>query len=137
MDLNLSTNGYYQVIDASNLGYSANKSAFFMDTKLGANFHITKSTLLQVYGYHRSARLSAQGQRNPVLYANMGLRQDVLKNNASFILTVSDVFNSLKSESITDTPILYQKSVRHRVSQIINLGFTYRFGNSAKKQAED
>ena len=85
MTLNLSTNGYYHVIDASNLGYSANKSAFAFDTKLGANFNITPTTLFQLYGYHRSARLTAQGRYNPVFYANMGLRQDLFKSKASLI----------------------------------------------------
>jgi len=137
MTLNLSTNAYYQKIDASNIGYSASKSAYTLDTKLGANVNITKSTMLQVYGYHRTARITAQGHSNPFYYVNMGLRQDLFKNKASLIFTVSDMFNTLKSEFITDTPNLYRKSVSVRDTQIIYFGFTYRFGKSDKKQATE
>jgi len=137
MTLNLSTNGYYHLIDASNLGYSANKSAFAWDSKLGANINITSSTLLQIYGYFRSKRLTAQGWYDPSYYANLGLRQDLFKNKASLIFTVSDVFNSLKSSGTIDTPYLYQKSIQKRVSQIVYLGFTYRFGKTSKNKAED
>jgi outer membrane receptor protein involved in Fe transport len=137
LTINLSANGYYNVIDASNLGYSANKSAFAWDSKLGANINITGSTLLQIYGYFRSKRLTAQGWYDPSYYANLGLRQDLFKNKASLIFTVSDVFNSLKSSGVIDTPSLYQKSSQKRVSQIVYLGFTYHFGKSTKKQAGD
>ena len=137
LSINLSSNGYYHIIDASNLGYSANKSAFSVDTKLGANVNISRTTLLQMYAYHRSARLTAQGHRNPVFYSNLGIRQDILKEKASLILTVSDVFNTLKSESLIDTPQLYKKSVRSRVTQIIYLGFVYRFGNASKQEKEN
>ncbi len=137
ISLNLSTNGYYHVIDASNLGYSDRKSTFSLNSKLGANINITHSTLMQVYAYHRTSVLSAQGRTNPVFYVNMGLRQDLFKNKASVLLTVSDVFNTLKSNSIIDTPRLYEKRIRGRVSQIVYFGFTYRFGKSEKKKQED
>ena len=137
LNINLSTNGFYQIIDASNIGYSENKSAFSVNTKLGADFNITPTTLLQVYAYHQSARLTPQGQYNPVFYTNLGVRQNLFKDKASIILTVSDVFKTLKSESIVDTPELYKKSIRTRDTQIIYLGFVYRFGRNQKKQSED
>jgi hypothetical protein len=137
MTLNLSSNAFYRKIDASDLGFSANKSAYSVDTKLGANFNLGKTTLLQLYAYHRSSRITTQGEINPVFYANIGMRQDLFKNKASLILTISDVFNTLKSESIIDTPQLYQRRNSTRLSQIIYLGFNYRFGNSGKKQAAD
>jgi outer membrane receptor protein involved in Fe transport len=137
LNLNISTNGYYSMIDASNLGYSDKKSTFSWDTKLGADIHISNSLLLQLNAYYRSARISAQGNSNPTFYVNTGLRQELLQHRTSVVLTVSDVFNTLNRVTIIDTPELYQKSSRKRNSQIIYLGFTYRFGKSAKKQTEE
>ena len=137
MTLNWSTNAYYNVINASNLGYSANKSAFAWNSKIGANINITNSTMLQLYGYFRSKRLTAQGSYDASYYTNMGLRQNLFKNKASLVFTVSDVFNTLKSSGLIDTPILYQKWTRKRISQIVYLGFTYRFGKSEKNKTED
>jgi len=137
LNLNMNANGYYYIIDASNLGYSDKKSAFSWDTKLGINIHFSNSSLLQLNSYYRSVRISAQGKSNPAFFVNLGLRQEVLKNRASVILTISDVFNTLSRVNIIDTPELYQKESRKRNSQIIYIGFTYRFGKFVKKQTEE
>jgi outer membrane receptor protein involved in Fe transport len=137
LNIDLSTTGYYSKLDASNLGYTDKKSMFSWDSKLGANIHFSGSTLFQLNTYYRSARITSQGKINPSFYINIGLRQEVLQHRASFILTVSDLFNTLKRINIIDTPELYQKSFRKRNSQIIYVGFTYRFGKSSKKQTEE
>jgi hypothetical protein len=54
----------------------------------------------------------------------------------SFILTVSDVFNSLRNRTIIDTQELYEKIIRWRSSRIIYAGLTYTFGNQKKKELE-
>lgn len=137
VSLNFSANGYYTKIDASNIGYSDSKSAFSWDSKLGANFNVTKSTFFQVNSFYKSSRINAQGENAASFHTNLGLRQELWKNKASLIVTVSDVFNSLKKEYYIDTPELWQKSTRKRDSQIVYVGFTYRFGSSLKKQKED
>ncbi|MBU0711112.1 TonB-dependent receptor [bacterium] len=58
LNLNWSADAFYQVIDATNLGYSENKSTISWNTKLAANLHLTKSNLIQLNAYHRSARLT-------------------------------------------------------------------------------
>ncbi len=137
--LRLSITGdlFYDQIDASNLGYSENKSAISGDLKLGANLNLTKSTVLQLNANYRSEELSPQGRELPMYYLNLGLRQDLLKNKASLLLAVSDIFNTMRWQSEIDTPVLYEKATRKRQSQIIYLGFTYRFGKASKKGPED
>ena len=136
-NLNFSANGYYSKLDASNIGYSNNRKAFSYDTKLGANINLTKSTLFQFNRYYRSKRSNAQGTTEPVFYANIGVRQDIWKNKASLIVTISDVFNTLNKEYYIDTPELWQKSTRKKDSQIMYLGFTYRFGTTIKKEKQE
>ena len=136
-NLNFSANGYYSKLNASNIGYSSNKSAFSWDSKLGANINLTKSTLFQVNSFYRSKRINAQGTTEPVFYANMGVRQDIWKNKASLIVTISDVFNTLNKEYYIDTPELWQKSTRKKDSQIVHFGFTYRFGTSTKREKQE
>jgi len=70
----------------------------------------------------------------PSFLLNLGMRQDLFNQKASLTLTVSDVFKSLKWKRQIDTPILYEETTSKRNSQIIYLGFTYRFGKSAKKE---
>lgn len=134
--LNFSANAFYYVINASNLGYSANKSTLSWNAKLAANLHVTDSNLIQVNAYYRSARLTPQGDTLPLFLLNLGMRQELFHKKASLTLTVSDVFNSLKWTRRIDTPILYEKATSKRNSQIIYLGFTWRFGNSTKEKDE-
>ncbi|MDB5232686.1 MAG: hypothetical protein JWN76_3491, partial [Chitinophagaceae bacterium] len=60
MSANLSTNIFYNKIDASNLGYSTAKSIISMSTNLSTNFNFTKTTMGQVSVNYRSARLTPQ-----------------------------------------------------------------------------
>lgn len=67
---------------------------------------------------------------------NTGFKQEILKHKAALILTVSDVFNSLRNIAVIDTPELYEKIIRRRSARIIYFGFTYSFGNQKKKELE-
>jgi len=137
LNLNLNSNLFYHTIDASNLGYEEDKSIISADTKLAAFLNIFSSTKFQLNTSYRSTMLTAQGWSLPVYFLNAGLKQDLFKKKASLTLTVSDVFNTMKWHYIIDTPLLYQKVTRKRKSQIVYLGFSYRFGISPKKASEE
>ncbi len=137
LTMNLSGNLFYNEIDASNLGYSKKKSSFAGNLKLGASINITKSTALQLNANYRSSELTPQGKNLSGYSLNLGLRQNLFKDRVSLLLTVSDVFNSMRWQSEIDTPVLYQKTSSKRKSQIVYLGFSYRFGKVMKKNAED
>ena len=134
--LNFSANAFYYMIDASNLGYSSKKSTLSWNAKLASNFHLWKSNLVQLNAYYRSARLTPQGETRPLTLFNLGIRQRLFHNKAALTLTVSDVFNSLKWTRTIDTPVLYEKTVSKRNSQIIYLGFSYRFGTNGEHKKE-
>ena len=68
---------------------------------------------------------------------NTGLKQELFKSKASLILTVSDIFNTLRSKYILDTPEIYRNEIRKRSARMIYFGFMYSFGNSAKKQKDN
>ena len=136
LNYDLSANAFYQQIDASDLGFSKNKSAFTFDAKFGSNIKITKSTTGQLNAYYRSSRITPQGEFIPIFLLNAGLRQDIFKRQAALVLTVSDLFNTLDYESIVDAPTLNQRTYYGRNSQIIYLGFIYHFGRSIQKKKE-
>lgn len=132
--VNLGSNTFYQTIDASSLGYSNNKSDISWSANLSAGLNLTKSTLLQITSNYRAERLTPQGKQLPVFVMNTGLKQEVFKRKGAFILTVSDLFNSMKGKSIIDTPELYEKMVRSRSARMIYAGFTYNFGHQKKEK---
>lgn len=137
VDLNLSTNTFYNTIDASSLGYSSNKSVVSWMANLNASIKVTKSSMVQLNSKYVSEMLTPQGKILPNFVTNLGFRQELFKKKAAVILTFSDVFNSLKNVSVVDTPELYRKVIRKRSAQVVFVGFTYNFGKQGKKQKDN
>jgi outer membrane receptor protein involved in Fe transport len=134
--VNLSTNAFYNTIDASNLGYSNNKSIISWSANLSAGINLSKSSVLQMTSNYIAESLKPQGKQLPSFFVNTGFKQELFKRKLALIVTVSDVFNTLKNRTIIDTPQLYEKIVRRRSARIIYAGFTYTFGNHKKKEFE-
>lgn len=132
----LSSNVFYNIINAANLGYLKNRSILSMSTNLNTTFTITKTTMLQVSANYRSARFTPQGKTYATLVTNTGLRQDLLNTKLSITLTASDVFNALRQKTEITLPYLHQVSVNKRDGRIIYVGISYRFG-AAKKSKEE
>lgn len=130
LQFNFSINAFYNEIDASNVGLSNNRSNITWNSKLALNANFTSSSYAQINASYRSARINSQGKSRPLFLLNAGLRQDIWQNKASLTLTVSDVFNTLKFRRLIDTPYLYRNTTYKRNSQIVYLGFTYRFGKA-------
>ena len=137
LTLNFSSNTFFNTIDASNLGFSSTKSDVSWMAKLGGTLHLGKATRLQFNTNYTSARLTPQGSRRPSFFANAGLRQDLGGKKAAVVLTVSDLFNSLKESMVLDTPVLRETIVRRRSARIVYLGFIYNFGKATKKSKDD
>jgi len=136
LNINFSASGYYNEIDASNLGFSKNKAALSWNAKLNASLSITKTTILQINGQYRSSVLTPQGMRYPTWGVNAGFRQDFFKKKLSLIITVSDLFNSSSSKSTINTPVLVQESLRRRDGPVIYGGLVFNFSSNSKKEKE-
>jgi len=134
--VNLSSNTFYNVIDASELGYSGSKADVSFTVNGSVGFNLTKRTIWQITSIYTGEQLTPQGKRLPSFVLNTGLKQDILKKKAAIVLTVSDAFNSLRMKSQIDTPELQRYEDRKRSARIVYFGFTYSFGNSGKKQKE-
>ena len=137
LTLNFSSNTFFNTIDASNLGFSSTKSDISWLAKLGGTLHLGKATLLQFNTNYTSTRLTPQGSRRPSFVANAGLRHEFGPKKAAVVLTVSDLFNSLKESLVLDTPVLRETIIRRRSARIIYLGYVYNFGQATKKSKDD
>lgn len=133
---NLSNNIFYNLINFGTINLPKQKSIFAMSTNLNFSFNITKTTMVQSTCIFRSARQTIQGYFYPTFVSNLGLRQDLWQGKMSAIITVSDVFGSLRQRSYLQTPFLYQTALNYRDSQVFYVGFNYRFGKIIKKAEE-
>ena len=134
---NLSANIYYNEIDASNLGFSGSKSTVTWSSAFTFNLHATSTTMVQLNSNYNAARLTPQGENASSYVVNIGLRQELFENSLSLVLTVADIFKSLKRETtinaIDFTGWLNQK----RDSRVIYFGLTYTFGKPPKKVKDE
>jgi hypothetical protein len=135
--INVSSNTFYNKIDASALGYSANKANVSLMANANLGLNLTKSTVWQFTSTYTGEQLTPQGKRLPSFVLNSGFKQEVFKKKAAFILTFSDVLNSLRNKSVIDTPELQRYENRKRSARIIYLGFSYSFDKSGKKQKDN
>jgi outer membrane receptor protein involved in Fe transport len=136
LNLNFSASGFYDEIDASNIGYSSHKAAFSWNAKLNASVSITNTTVLQANGQYRSSLLTPQGTRYPTWNVNAGVRQDFLKKKLSVLVTISDIFNSNASKSTINTAVLEQQSVRRRDGPVFYCGAVFKFSSNNKSKKE-
>jgi outer membrane receptor protein involved in Fe transport len=134
---NANVNTFYNQIDASNLGYSNNKSTITWSSGLTCNIHFTSTSMAQINSNYRSKRLTPQGENASSYVANLGFRQELMDGKLSLNATIADLFNTLKRESRIDTQYLNRTVINTRDSRIFYLGFTYHFGVPPKKSKED
>ncbi len=134
---NLSSNFFYNQIDAAELGFINKKTILSMSTNFNSTFTITKTTLLQLSSNYRSARLTPQGKSYGSFVLNAGLRQDLFKKKMSATLTVSDLFKTQRQRTELNIPGLQQLSTGKRDARIIFLGISYRFGQTPKKPTDE
>ena len=133
---NLSSNIFYDQIDASNLGYSNKKSNITWSAKVSATATITPTTMMQVSASYRAPQLTPQGSMLARYGVNIGARHDIMKKKGSIIATISDPFNTMTESSTMETQFLTKKTVRKRDARVFYLGFVFHFGASKKVKEE-
>ena len=134
---NLSANIFYNQINASNLGYAQSKSIVSFSANANTTFMVTKTSMIQLSGNYRSARLTPQGKVYPRFVANIGMRQDMLKKKLALTLTISDLFATGKEKKDFNSSYLDQKSIGKRDVQIFYIGVSYRLGKTIKQPKEE
>lgn len=113
-----------QNFDNENLEYFARFSA---KLRLPADIDFQSNLM------YRSPSRNAQGTAEGMLFTNLALSKDLIKNNGTLSLNVQDLFNTGKRSSITRTAnVLTESEMQWRRRQI-NMTFTYRF-NQKKNQ---
>ena len=137
LTLNSTGDIYLSQINASNLGYTTSRSSTVWSGKINAEYELSKVTTFQLNAVYTAKRLTPQGYRMPTFVSNFGIKHDIKEKNLSIVVTVSDLFNTLKEETILNTPILRDDSMRKRSSRIVYAGIIYTFGGGKKKGKND
>jgi outer membrane receptor for ferrienterochelin and colicins len=102
--------------------------------KLNSKISLPYKIDWQANGIYTAPQNTVQGQSLGVYVINMAFSKDVLKDNATISLNVSDLFNTQKMIRQFNLPDVNSYSEMQRRERQINLSFTYRFN---KKKSEE
>ena len=132
LSLNTSGNLAYteQRIVGSAVTDQTTRHAVSLSGRARINYRLSDDDQLQVAVNGKGKALNGQGVRQPNVTTNVSLRH-ALTPALSLVLNVTDVFNANKIETITDTDLLKETSIRRSAGRIAYLGLSYRFGGPA------
>ena len=132
----ISGNNIYTLLNTNEIiTENLDKTAFSWFTKLNSKITLPYKIDWQTIVNYTAPQNTAQGKNIGVLFANVALSKDVLKDKATVSLNASDIFNSNKMIRQFNLPTLNSYTEMQRRVRQINLTFTYRF-NKQKNDRE-
>ncbi|MCR9229272.1 MAG: TonB-dependent receptor [Flavobacteriaceae bacterium] len=123
-----STDGSFNGID-----YGTTNTSYF--ARFSSKFTLPAKIELQANSFYMGPRQNAQTDTKGMFSMNLALSKDLFKDKATLSLNVSDLFNSRKRQSFTQTPTFTSDSEFQWRRRQVNLSFIYRF-NQPKEQRQ-
>lgn len=96
---------------------------------VNSNLRLPARFNIQLQGHYRSPRVLPQGTFKAMNGMDLGIRKEMLKNNALAIsLNISDILNTQQYSQHYETTSFIQDYDRKRTTRFIRLNLRYRFG---------
>jgi outer membrane receptor protein involved in Fe transport len=136
LSVNASGNVFYaqqQQIDIT--GAETKRNATSVNVRGRFNYQLTAADQLQLMVNAQGKTLVGTGYREPSVTADFNYRRN-LTPALSLTLRVSDIFDSSKIETITDSATLKETSTRRSDGRIFYVGLNWRFGGVSQARRE-
>lgn len=117
---------FHRIVEGRTEENVYDSESYSWTARINNNFRIGNNFSMQLSGNYRSPVVMLQGERKAMYSADMGMRYNILDNNGSITLRVSDIFNTQKFNMYTEGNNFEMTWERKRRSRMIFLGFTYR-----------
>lgn len=119
-------NFFRAITDGSNVDTRLYSDTYTWFTRLTSRFTFWRNTDLQLRGNYEAPQKTTQGTRKAIAALDIAMSRDILKNNGTLTLNVTDVFNSRRYRSTTNGANFYTFSNSQGRLRQINLTFSYR-----------
>lgn len=130
--VNASFSGYELKINDNGTGVASDQLSWY--TKLINNITLWDGARLQLIGNYASPVAITQGNTIPVYNVDMGFQQKIMQNKGRLGLSITDIFNTLKSGSNTSAYNFQFSRSSKLDTRAIMLTFGYTFGTSFKEK---
>jgi outer membrane receptor protein involved in Fe transport len=125
---NVSGNVYWNEIDGRGLGAGGRvRDGWTASGRANLSWQATSRDFLQLNAFLNGERLSPQGSIKPQGGLNLGYRHK-FDDRLSGVVTVQDVFSTLKYKGVIDTPTLRDVQIFEPQVRGVFVGLTYTFG---------
>jgi hypothetical protein len=88
----------------------------------------------QTNAFYRGPSNNSQTESDGILSVDMAMSKDIIDDNATLSLNVSDLFNSRKRNSLTTTSSFTSESEFQWRQRQVTMTFTYRFNQKKQRQ---
>jgi outer membrane receptor protein involved in Fe transport len=136
INADISASVFRSTIDASNIGFSKDKSIISSTGNFNISLEFRPNTVLQMNSNYRSSRLTPQGRYLPSFVMNIGGRHNLVDEKLSVVVTISDILKTRSQRIELRTPGLNQDAKATRDARVFYAGLSYHFGTSPKKNKE-
>lgn len=104
-----------------------------LHNSMNNQFRISKTLNAELSGFYTTkARNDLQELLSPTGQVSAGLSKTILKGKGTLRLSARDIFYTQSMEGLTDFPGANEYFILWRDSQVLNVGFSYRFGKPLK-----
>jgi len=118
-------------------GVNVDQSSTNFDSRLNLDMKLAKNTRVQLTGIYRGATASAQGTRDAMMFANIALKQDFLKNKLTATLQMQDIFGTMKFGGTTYGEGFRTNFKFQREPRVVQLTLSYKLNNFKNKVARE
>jgi len=126
-DATLTGNFFYSEVSGEVEGRSFTNQNYSWTLSLMSNLNIPRWFSTQLSANYWGPTVIPQGIIRQVFSMNVGLRRNVMNNQGTISLNLSDVFNTRKFALQTNGSDFYQEREFYNESRVLTLSFTYRF----------
>jgi hypothetical protein len=124
------TEGFYNGID-----YGAENTSYF--GRFSSKVKLPGKVEWQTNAFYRGPSNNSQTESDPILSVDMAVSKDIINDNGTLALNVSDLFNTRKRNSLTTTDSFTSESEFQWRRRQVTLTFTYRFNQKKQRQRPD
>ncbi len=114
------------------ISYDSKDTSWF--TRLSSRITLPGKIDWQTNGMYMGPSEGAQSKRKGMFSVNLAFSKDILKDNGTLSLNVSDLFNSRKRSSTSYSPNTVTEGEFQWRQRQIRLNFTYRFNQKKKRE---
>ena len=129
LTLNVSGNlGYSEQSVLGTANSSEKRDATSLSGRARISYQINPTNNLQLVLNAQGKTLFGEGYRQATRSADLSYRRN-LTQALSLVMNINDIFDSQKSETITETDRLREYSIRRPEGRLVYVGLSYRFGS--------